>query len=218
MKKSGILFCAVLVFTLSVIAIGGCLSVPNSPPARFYMLSALDKKISSQTYEIPQDVIIVVGPVKIPEYQNRPQIVTQNKDNMLKFSEFDRWGEPLDAALERIIFNDLIVMLPTATLGMFPCNFTIPVNYQVIANVTQLQSRLDKDLLFEVDWTIIDAKKNTMLLTRRSQFRQAINPHNYSGLAGALSTVCASLSSEIVQALQGVVKQPKTTETSSNNP
>lgn len=218
MEKTRILFCAALVFTVSVIAIGGCLSVPNSPAPRFYMLNALDRELSNQTYEIPQDVVIVVGPVKIPGYQSRPQIVTQNKDNMLTFAEFDRWGESLDTALERIILENLTVMLPTATLGMFPCNFAIPVKYQVIADVTQLQSRLDKDLLFVADWSIIDAKKNAMLLTKRSQFRQAINPHTYSGLTKALSAVCASLSSEIAEALEGVVKQSKTTEASSGAP
>jgi uncharacterized protein len=211
-KKSGIKFCLVLFFMIFVVAIGGCLSISNSPESRFYMLSALEKGPSAKTCEIPQDVVIAIGPVKIPEYQDRPQIVTQNKDNMLKFAEFDRWGEPLGTALERIIFEDLVVMLPAATLKMFPCSSAIPVKYQVIVNVTQLQSQLDKDMLLMVDWSIIDAKNSSMLLSRKSQFRQAINPHNYSGLTKALSATCASLSGEIAEALEGVTKQPKRIE------
>lgn len=209
MKKSGIQFCAVLFCLVFVIAIGGCLSVSNSPESRFYMLSALEKEPSGKTYEIPQDVIIAIGPVKIPEFQNRPQIVTQDKDNMIKFAEFDRWGEPLDTALERIIFEDLTVMLPAAALKMFPCVFAIPVKYQVIMNVAQMQSRLDKDLFLMVDWSIIDAKNKIMVFSKKSECRQAINPHNYLGLTKAISAACASLSGEIAEALEGVVKQPK---------
>jgi uncharacterized protein len=209
MKKSGIIFCAAFACAI-VIAIGGCLSVPNSPQSRFYMLSPLEKGLSVKTYEIPQDIIITVGPVKIPEFQNRPQIVTQNKDNMLTFAEFDRWGEPLDTALERIIFEDLSAMLPAATLKMFPCSFVTPVKYQVAVNVIQLQSRLDKDLFLMIDWSIVDAKNKIMLFSRKSEFRQAIDPHNYSGLTKALSAACASLSKEIADTLEGVVKQSKT--------
>ena len=207
MKKSTSLYfmvIACLIFSLS-----GCISVSNSPTSRFYALRTLDKSQISQTLDFPSDRIIGVGPVKIPEFLNRPQIVTEDKNNMFTFAEFDRWGESLDSAINRLLNENLTFILPTASIEIYPWNLFIPVRYKVYIDVVQLKSRLDQDLYFVAQWSVIDLKAKKMALTKRSEFRQPIKPHNYSGLAEALSSVCASLSNEIAQELVSLVNQPE---------
>jgi len=203
------LFGMFVIFCLSAMALSGCISPSSTPPPRFYMLSSLSANEGVSTFEIPKDTIIEVGPVKIPDYQNRPQIVTQDKDKMLTVAQFDRWGEALDVGLARALAEDLSVMLPGATVGMFPSNYAIPVNYQVIIDVAQLESELDKDLFFAAQWSVIEPKKNVMLFTRRAEFRRPIEPHNYSGLSKTLGAVCATLSSQIAEGLSAKCKELK---------
>lgn len=202
-----LIFCAAVLFIL-----GGCLSVGDTPSPRLYMLSAQDAGELSQRYQMPQGAIIMVGPVKIPDYQNRPQIVTQNKDKMLTVAQFDRWGEHLDTALMRVITEDLTVMLPGVTVGMFPYNFTIPVTYQVLVDVVKMESDLENGLSFSVSWSVINAKNNTMLLTKKAQFHQEIAQGNYSGLSRAMSEVCALFSVQVAEALSELVNQAKAGE------
>ncbi|MFH0935826.1 MAG: PqiC family protein [Candidatus Omnitrophota bacterium] len=207
MREIKLRYCTViivcLIFTLTL---PGCISVPNSPTPRFYTLNAMEEIPPGEKFNIPSDMIIGVGPVKIPEYLNRPQIVTQDKDKMLAFAQFDRWGESLDIGLERLIAENLTAMLSGATLKMFPWNLAIPVSYQVIIEVLQLESELDKDLFFVVQWAVIENEK--MVLIKTSEFRRAIDPHSYSGLARTLSAVCASLSNEIAGTL-AALPEPK---------
>jgi hypothetical protein len=92
---------------------------------------------------------------------------------------------------------------------MFPCNFAIPLNYQVVVEILQLKCNLKKDLLLVAQWSIINANTRKMLFTKRSDLVQPINPHNYSGLADALSKAVASLSSEIAQNLSILANQIK---------
>lgn len=207
--KQGIFMRMVALYMFFGLVFSGCISVPNSPTPRFYMLKTAIDNQACQKFNITSNVIIGLGPVKIPEYQNRPQIVTQNKDRMLTFAEFDRWGEPLDLAVARIINENLIVMLPGVNLQSYPWNLVIPVRYQVIMDVTQLESELDKDLLFTAQWSILDLENKGIVFTKRSEFRQQIKPDNYSGLADTLSLACASLSSEIAEALASLVNQSK---------
>ena len=213
MKRSGISYQTSLACAFFILALYGCMSVPNTPPPRFYMLSSIAANEGVSTFEVPKGTIIEVGPVKIPDYQNRPQIVTQDKDKMLVFAQFDRWGESLDAGLARALAGDLTLMLPGALVGMFPSNYAMPVNYQVAIDVAQLESELDKDLVFAVQWSVIDPKKNTMLFTRRSEFRQPIEPHSYPGLAKTLRAVCATLSSQIAEGLSAKCKELKAPQT-----
>ncbi|MDP2905966.1 MAG: PqiC family protein [Candidatus Omnitrophota bacterium] len=209
MRRSGMLIGMFVIYVSSAMALSGCVSPSSSPPPRFYMLSAVTANEGVPTFEIPKDTIIEVGPVKIPDYQNRPQIVTQDKDKMLTLAQFDRWGESLDVGLARALAEDLTLMLPGATVGIFPSNYAIPVNYQVIIDVAQLESELDKDLVFAAQWSLIEPKKNVMLFTKRAEFRQPIEPHNYSGLAKTLGAVCATLGSQIAEGLSAKCKELK---------
>jgi uncharacterized lipoprotein YmbA len=127
---------------------------------------------------------------------------------MITFAQFDRWGEPLDLALLSLVSANLSVMLPDATLEISPWNLDIPVKYKVIMDVVRLESRLDKDLSFTVQWSVIDLENKKMMLTKKSEFNQPIEPHNYSGLAKTLSMECASLSGEIAKTLSALITQP----------
>jgi uncharacterized lipoprotein YmbA len=201
MKQIGINYCAVMSVVCLALALNGCISVPNSPTPRFYMLRTVDENQVSRKINIASDVLIGIGPVKIPEYQNRPQIVTQSKEKMLKFAQFDRWGESLDLGVARLIGEDLTVMLPGVKFVLYPWNSTIAVKYQVVVEIVQLDSELDEDLFLVAQWLIIDAQNAKTMIIKRSEFRQAIIPQSYYGLAKTLSIACASLSSEIAEAL-----------------
>ncbi|MFA5145673.1 MAG: PqiC family protein [Candidatus Omnitrophota bacterium] len=200
----GFIAAAMFIFTMS-----GCLAIANTPNSRFYMLNPINKVQASGNSGIAAEMIIEVGPVGIPAYLNRPQIVTTNKNGTLNFSQLNRWGEPLDSALARLIIDNLTVMAPEASFQMFPCNFAIPLNYQVIVDIIQLDSELSKGILLVAQWSIIDRKNKKMLLTKRSQFVKPINPHNYFGLAQALSEAGTDLASDIAKGLAELPKQPE---------
>ena len=201
MKQIVIRSCAVIGVACLALVLNSCMSVPNSPTPRFYMLQTVDGNQVSKKTNIASDVVIGVGPVKIPEYQDRPQIVTQDKEKMLKFAQFDRWGEALDLGMARLIGENLAVILPEAKFTLYPWNSSVPVKYQVVVEIVQLNSNLDKDLFLVAQWLVIDVKNAKTLIIKRSEFRQSIIPQNYSGLAKTLSTACASLSSQIAEAL-----------------
>jgi uncharacterized lipoprotein YmbA len=201
MKQIKINSYAVMSGVCFALVLSGCISVPNSLTPRFYMLQAVDKDRVSKKLNIASDMLIGVGPIKIPEYQGRPQIVTQDKEKMAKFAQFDRWGESLDLGVARLIREDLSVMLPGAKFVLYPWNSTIAVKYQVSVEIVQLDSELDNDLFLVAQWLVIDAQNTKTMIIKRSEFRQPIIPQNYSGLAKTLSTACASLSGEIAEAL-----------------
>ena len=180
-----------------ILILNGCITAPDTPTPRFYRLQAVDNIQVSAGSKLTSNVIIGVGPVGIPEYQNRPQIVTQNENKMLTIAQFDRWGEPLDLALARLVSDNLTVLLEGVTIKIYPWNLAIPVKYQLVLDLVKLESQLDKDLFFAAQWSIIDAQANKMILMKKSEFQLPINPHNYSGLVKTLSQAAASLSREI---------------------
>jgi len=204
-----VFICGFFSFVLS-----GCVSAGSSPDPRFYMLKHAGGEEAAQKFNIPADTITLVGPVDIPQYLDRPQIVTQDDKGMVNIAQFDRWGESLDAGIMRLIIEDLHLMLPGATFETFPCNYAIPLNYQIIVEIQQLRGNLKGDLLLVAQWSIINANTQKMLFTKRSELSRQVSPNNYSGLADALSKSVSSLSGEIAQNLSILANQIKKQATS----
>ena len=211
MKRINIKSCLMVGIACFALGLSGCISIPNSPTPRFYALTSIDEnKVGTDLVSARMPVVISnrlkamiigIGPVKIPEYLNRPQMVTMTPEKMLQFAQFNRWGESLDLGLARLVREDLTVMLPGAKLTLYPWNPSIPVKYQVVVEVVQLDSELAKDMHFVVQWTVIDVQNSKTVMIKRSEFRLPIVSHNYVGLAQTLSTACSSLSDQIAETL-----------------
>jgi uncharacterized lipoprotein YmbA len=154
------------------------------------------------------DALVGIGPITVPEYYNRPQIVTTNNDDTIGFAEFDRWAEPLHMAMTRIIAQDFSLILPNIHTQIFPWNSALPVRYQVIIEVTQLNCRLNGEARLSAQWSILDAREKKMLLTKRSEYHKAVGNGTYAGLAQAISAICESLSRDIAHALIELGTQP----------
>lgn len=201
MKRIRINTCALVSGACLALVLSSCISVPTSTTPRFYMLQAVHKNPVSQKMTVASDAFIGIGPVKIPEYLDRPQMVTLDQENMLKFAQFDRWGESLSSGIKSMIRENLTTMLPEAKFTSYPWNPSISVKYQVIIEIVRLDSALDKDLFFSAQWLVIDVQSMKTVITEKSIFKQTIVPQDYFGLAKTLSAACASLSSEIADKL-----------------
>jgi len=192
-----------------LLLLGGCISVPTSPSPRFYTLQPIKETsgIVLAGAGSLSNVLVGVGPVTLPEYLNRPQMVTRHSDNTVEFAQFDRWAEFLDRGMARIIAKNFSILLPTANVEIFPWNSVIPVRYQVMIEVIQLDCKLDAEAVLLMQWSILDAQERKTLLTKRSEYRKPIETHNYPGLVQAISSIMDSVSREIAQELTQVATQ-----------
>ncbi|MFA6349961.1 MAG: PqiC family protein [Candidatus Omnitrophota bacterium] len=209
MKKNILFYLCIAGVSFSVLILNGCLSVPDSPKPRLYMPFSAAGSQDIQKFEFPYQCIIGVGPVKIPEYLNRPQIVTRGKDNLLTFAQFDRWAEPLDAALLRMLNENISAMLSGAEVMKFNWSILAPVKYQVSVDIIKIESDLDKDLELVAQWSIFDLNIRELIFTKRTQLFEPVQPNDYFGLNQALSSAVTKLSIEIAQKLSELDKKDK---------
>lgn len=186
----------------------GCISVPRSPSPHFYTLQPI-KEIDTALAGANSlsDAVVGIGPVMLPEYLNRPQIVTKSSDNTIEFAQFDRWAESLNEEIARVIAKNFSILLPGTGVEIFPWNSIIPIRYQVIMEVIQLDCKLDSDVVLLAQWSVLDAQEKKMLLSRRSEYRKPVKTRDYPGLVQAVSVICESLSREIAQTLTQLPNQ-----------
>ena len=109
-------------------ALVGLAACTTTPPSRFYTLSSLPAAGPPPAGAATQ--ILLIGTVELPQTLDRPQFVTRSGANKVDVAELDRWSEPLDGMVRRILAADLTARLGgyrilTATLPSVPIDATL---------------------------------------------------------------------------------------------
>jgi uncharacterized lipoprotein YmbA len=151
-----------------------------------------------------QATTIGVGPVTLPRYVDRPQIVTRTSPYEIRVAEFDRWAEALDANFSRVLAENLSALLPTARVVMSPWQRAARIDYQVTVDVTHFLSQVGGDTLLIADWTLFKGEGQEVLSSGTSRFSAPPAGQDYAAIVAAMSQTVAGLSREIATTIRGV--------------
>jgi hypothetical protein len=182
--------------------LSGCVSAGTSPQARFYSLRSLkDSEIPKIETPALKGVIIGLGPLELPAYLDRPQIVTRGRDNELELAEFDRWAEPLEDAILRVIAQNLISIFPETKVLLYPWNYYLPVKYQVVMEIISIDAALQNEVRLCVNWSALNAEDKQVFLTKNSVYNTKVNKSNYNAMIEAINQGLYEFSLEIAKAI-----------------
>jgi uncharacterized protein len=196
-----------IILALATVTLGTALMVGGcaSQPSRFYLLSALaNPEIASPGTSGQQGPTIGVGPVTLPRYVDRPQIVTRTSPYEIKLAEFDRWAEALDTNFSRVLAENLSLLLPAARVVMSPWSRATPIDYQITVDVNHFLSQVGGDSLLIADWTLFKGEGQDVLTSGRSRFSASPSGQDYAAIVAAMSQTVASLSREIATTIRGM--------------
>jgi uncharacterized protein len=193
---------ALLAVTSGVsLLVGGC----ASQPSRFYLLSAVPSiETTSPATSGQQDLTIGVGPVVLPRYVDRPQIVTRTGPYQITLAEFDRWAEALDTNFSRVLAENLSLQLPTARVVTSPWPRATSIDYQITVDVIHFLSQVGGDSLLIADWLLFKGEGQDVLASGNSRVTASPAGQDYAAIVAAMSQTVASLSREIATAVRGV--------------
>lgn len=195
---------------LIVVILAGCASSPSS---KFYRLNPLLNSTSITRNASPeQNLFIAIGPVRIPDYLDRPQIVTRAGENELKLSEFHRWAGSLENDVTRVLVDDISGLLPTDRFSVVPWApylvSQIPPSYRVEVFVNRFEGTLGDSVLLKAQWDVF-THDGSLLLKRESLVREHIHGDSYDALVAAMSNALERLSRDIAGGLRSISQKAK---------
>lgn len=184
----------VLTFFLS-----GCMR--NSGPVQFYMLNA-DSGIAD-TVRIPaasQGAVIGLGPIRIPDYLNRPQMIVAVSDNQYRLFEDHRWAERLDQNISLALFKALPRQLDTVRIVRFPWPQRQLIDYQVGIDILEFNVDANGQSRLIAQWFI--KRKDKPTIDRRSDYRFPASTTDQAVMVKAQSQCLTKLGQEISATLR----------------
>ena len=196
---------AVAALGLGLVGLMGC---AKSEPTRFYILdSGAGLEAVETGTSTRQGVAIGVGPVEIPQYLDRPQIVTRNGVNSLELGEFDQWAGRLSEDFSRVLAEQLSEVLATDNVSVFPWSGSTLVDYQITVKVLAFEADAAGTSALDARWEITDAKTKQPLVSARSRLRQGSppatekprTPEEYQAIVASMSDNLAALARDMAE-------------------
>jgi len=174
----------------------------STPPTAFYTLSPLSASSQTAQAHASDDSAIGVGPITIPEFLDRPQIVTRTSANRLDVDEFHRWGGSLQEDFARVLVENLSRLLATNRITVYPAPEPLDLRYRIAIDVQQFDGRLSEGVTLNAVWTLLDERTGKPLRTQRFESLAPATSADYEALAAAHSAALATFSRELADALQ----------------
>ncbi len=178
--------------------LAGC--VGSTPPARFFTLTPeIDESERASVYIGVETV--GVGPIELPRYLIRPQMVSRAEGNRLVVDEFARWGDTLDLQLGRIVTRNLALLCGDTLVLPFPWRTDFEPDLRIIADVTRFEAIDTGVVHFDIRWAVTNVSTREAVSIHDSNYRSSVDPADPASIATAMSEVAAEFSREAAAAL-----------------
>jgi uncharacterized lipoprotein YmbA len=189
----------------------GCLG--SSRPSRFYTLAPLeirDSPASSAT-----GATLEVGPVEIPDYVDRQQIVTRTGANELVVAEYDRWGGSLEREISRALVATVadrlasrnVLVAPWRSVTLAPATAA----YRAAVSISRFDGVLGQSVVLHGRWELMTEKggKADSLAAREATVTEKIDGADYEALVAAMQRALVRLGQGMADAFAAATQVAK---------
>jgi hypothetical protein len=126
-------------------------------------------------------------------------MVVSTGSNQVRVDEFNLWAAPLQNNILRVVAENLVVLLGTPHVTLFPQTLNTDAEYRVAIEVQRFESTLGQAATLDAVWTV-RRTKDGKTETGRTTVREAVQENSYDALAAAHSRAVARLSQDIANA------------------
>jgi uncharacterized protein len=177
----------------------------NSTPSTFYMLRSMEspqESLSTATGE--KTLSVLVGPITLPGYLDRNQMLTVVGKNEMALNEFNRWAESLRDSFYRVLLEDLSLLLKTPKVYGYDRSGSNASDYQVFIDVTRFDCVPQGDAVLTAFWTVRGKDGSTPEITKKSVFRATVSATGFAGIVEAQSRTLTTFGREIASTIQAM--------------
>ena len=141
---------------------------PRPDVSTFYVLSAMASPAAQVS---PLGVTLGVGPVVIPGYLDRSELVTRLSEHQLALSPIARWAEPLEVGVVRVLHENLTQLLQPDEIVGYPWYVSQEVTYGIAIEFTRLEADSSGAVEIDAAWTIGSGDHDEVFDRGRATFR-----------------------------------------------
>ena len=186
---------------LLVGALAGCVPLKRSPEARLFALRPVAERSAPPASSATGLGIVGVLPVSLPGILERPQLVSWSAPGEVHIDEFLRWGEPLDASVQRVLAEDLETLLPSQRVIHSPWARSTSVQCRVRVELVRFGLQPGGEVALSGRFVVLPAQSERALLTGDVELRRDPGRADAGRAVEAMSSLLADMAAQVAQAI-----------------
>jgi uncharacterized lipoprotein YmbA len=192
---------------LSLAGCGSILPKPKPNSSRIFVLFSPLQATERQDLDRPGQISLGVGPVRLPGYLDRREIVTRVAQNRFDLSDNDRWAEPLDENFTHVLAQNLSVLLGSDRIITYPWPLDKRPRYRVQIDVFRFEVNSAGEAELTARWAVIDETGKEAPNLNESRLSRPAKDKSTDAYVAALSETVADLSREIAKTVIALARR-----------
>ena len=182
---------------------------PQPDPSRFFVLTAMDPPTAdpSPTSDRVRPLTLAVGPVRLAPYLDRNDLAIRLSADEIRYSDGERWAEPLERNVTNVLALNLSRLLGTARVFAYPQPAGLLPAYQIDVEIGRLDTTRGGEATLAAHWTIENLGTRDLLASCDSYLTRAAAGSGTPAAVAALSGVLAELSQEIASTVRDLPRK-----------
>jgi len=186
-----------------IVSLAGCAS---TVPSKFYTLTPM-KASDGPPSDIPFEggSILAVGPVRLPDYLDRPQIMTRSEGNEVRMNETERWAGSLVGDVAQVLIENLSVLLAVRSVAVVqwtPARQSmVPFRNRLEVDVLRFEGSAGGEVVLKARYALFGPDGRKVISAGESIVREPVGGTDYGALTAAMSRALAAFSREVAAAI-----------------
>jgi len=185
---------------LLVLGLSGCIG-GSSPAVRFYVLSPL---VPTESSTSSKPLAIEISTIHLPQYLDRPHLVTRSGNNRLRILQSHQWGGNLRKDMVRTLAVNLSQLLDTPNITIAPHRSSTQGDYRISIEIIKFEKDTDGHVRLSAQWQITSGLERTPLVTEITTLSgdSPVAEDNYDEVVAMMSQQYGELAKLIAQAIR----------------
>jgi uncharacterized lipoprotein YmbA len=173
---------------------------PRPDPSRFFVLTPMPEADSPTAGRHVGS--LGVGPISLPRYLDRPEIVTRVAPSEVKPAIFDYWAGSLSNQFQTLLAQNLQTLVHPERIQIYPWYAGAAPDLVVEAEVQRFEPSTDGRAELVARWRIRKGSALATLCNGESRLSRPLGSTDAEGIAVALSGLLEDFSRELAEAIQ----------------
>ncbi len=142
--------------------------------------------------------------MEIPGYLDRPQLVVRTGATRVHIHEFERWAEPLQEGVTRVVTDNLAGLLAAEQIEVYPWRSQLTIDYRLVLTLSRFEAAVDGTATLAGWWTLYDTANRRVSVRKPVLLTASTERSEFGDMVDGQSRLLAKLCEEIAAAVRNM--------------